>query len=390
MNLNVIFEIFSVFLSLGLRSFGGPVAHIGYFHREFVNNRKWLTEKEFADLTAMCQFLPGPASSQTGFAIGLKRGGMTGAFAAWAGFTAPSALIMTTAAYGLGSFSSLNGSFVISGLLMLTVAVVAQAVWGMSIKLCGENRLRFIAVASAVAVLIVNHPFIQILVIMLAGTAGYLIYGNTEKAKSAESTISFGAHIFMLAVFFVLLGCLPLLAAVSDSDNLKLFEIFNRAGSLVFGGGHVVLPLLQAETAGGHYLTDEIFLSGYGIAQLVPGPLFTFASFVGTSAGGFDTGFVCLIGVFMSTFLLVPAVLPIWDHLSSKNWASSALKGVNAGVVGILLAALYNPVIVKGVHSAYDFAVCLSAFALLQYRKAPVWIAAFFCILMAFIKYALF
>ncbi|MGD9809319.1 MAG: chromate efflux transporter [Deferribacterales bacterium] len=386
MRINNLFEIFSVFLSLGVRSFGGPVAHMGYFHREFVDSRKWLSEKEFADLAAMCQFLPGPASSQTGFAIGLKKGGMAGAFAAWLGFTAPSAFVMAAAAYGLGSFGFLKDSFVIPGLLMLTVAVVAQAVWSMGVKLCSENRLRLLAAASAAAVLVLSHPLVQVLVIILAGAAGYVMYRNTEPSETPASKLSFSTPLFMLTVFFVLLGGLPLLAAASDNHNLKLFEIFYRAGSLVFGGGHVVLPLLQAETAGGHYLTDEIFLSGYGIAQLVPGPLFTFASFVGTSAGGIITGIMCLIGVFMSTFLLVPAVLPFWDHLSSRSWASAALKGVNAGVVGILLAALYNPVWVKGVHSGYDFAVCVAAFALLMYRKTPVWMVAMFCIAFAYLK----
>ncbi|WP_022849666.1 chromate efflux transporter [Limisalsivibrio acetivorans] len=380
-------RIFYIFLSLGLRSFGGPVAHMGYFHKEFVQARKWLDEKEFADITAMCQFLPGPASSQTGFSIGLRKGGMPGAFAAWLGFTLPSVVVMVLAAYGLSSFSFLRDSFIIPGLLMLTVAVVAQAVWSMGSRLCTDNPLRILAATSAFAVLVTGHPLIQVLVILCAGGAGYLIYNEPTRMKQ-NSIIPYGRSATLLGIFFTLLVALPAAAALSGNESLRLFEIFYRAGAIVFGGGHVVLPLLQAETAGGLFLGDDTFLSGYGIAQLVPGPLFTFSAFVGTTAGGFITGLVCLLGIFMSTFLLVPAVLPIWDHLSAKNWASASLKGVNAGVVGILLAALYNPVWVKGVHSSYDFAVCMGAFAMLKFAKAPIWATALFCIAMAYFRQA--
>jgi len=371
-------ETFYIFLLLGLRSFGGPVAHIGYFHKEFVDKRRWLTEKEFADTTAMCQFLPGPASSQVGFSIGYKRGGLTAAFAAWLGFTAPSAAVMTLAAYGLTGIRYLQDSFVIPGLLMLTVAVVAHAVWSMGKKLCSENGLHITAAVSAAAVLFVNSSASQILVILASGIAGYFMYKTAEPDSSNVSKKSFRKSYLLLGLFFALLILLPLTAS---STNFKLFEIFYRAGALVFGGGHVVLPLLQAEMAKGQYLSEELFLSGYGIAQLVPGPLFTFASFLGTSAGGFAAGVISLIGIFMSTFLLVPAVLPIWDHLSTTSWASSALKGVNAGVVGILLAALYDPVFIKGVNSYIDFGICVIAFILLL-RKAQLWVIALFCLIL--------
>lgn len=374
-------EIFISFLWLGIRSFGGPVAHLGYFYDEFVVRRKWLTDREYSSLTALCQFLPGPASSQTGFGIGLKRGGTVGAYAAWLGFTLPSAVIMTAAAYGLGSLSAFGGSFIVKGLLILTASVVAHAVWSMGTKLCPDYPAKLTAFVSAAIISVFNIPFMQIVIIILAGTAGYYIYGSEKKEEGKLTTpAGFINSLVLIGFFFGLLLLLPIAAKLSDNHLLVLFELFYRAGALVFGGGHVVLPLLNAELVSTGLMPGEVFLSGYGIAQLVPGPLFTFASFAGTSVGGFWGGIVSLIGLFMSTFLLVPAVMPLWDALSAKSWASSAMKGINASVVGILGAALYNPIWVKAVYSSYDFAVFIFAFAMLILKKSPLWLTALFCL----------
>ncbi|WP_415238662.1 chromate efflux transporter [Seleniivibrio woodruffii] len=380
-------DIFVTFLWLGLRSFGGPIAHFGYFYSEFVNKKKWLSEKEFSSLTALCQFLPGPASSQTGFGIGLKRGGIGGAYAAWLGFTLPSAAVMTAAAYGLKSFSDFGSSFAVKGLLILTAAVVAQAVWAMGTKLCPDTKTRFVAVAALFAVSVFRFPFVQVIVIIAAGIAGYFMFREGgERTPENSRSFSYKPAVLLLGLFFGLLILLPVLAGMYDSRSLKLFDTFYRAGALVFGGGHVVLPLLHDEIVAGGYMADEMFLSGYGIAQIVPGPLFTFASFAGTVSGGIFGGLAALTAVFMSTFLLIPAVMPIWDRISEKRFASAAMKGINASVVGILGAALYDPVWVKGVASASDFALFCASFGLLMFSKTPVWAVTLFCLAGAFIR----
>jgi len=380
-------DIFLTFLLLGLRSFGGPVAHFGYFYNEFVNKKKWLSEKEYSSLTALCQFLPGPASSQTGFGIGLKRGGLSGAYAAWLGFTLPSAVVMTAAAYGLKSFSDFGSSFAVKGLLILTAAVVAQAVWAMGTKLCPDTKTRFTAVAALFAVAVFRFPFVQVMVIIAAGIAGYFMFREEgEKIPEKGGSFSYKPAVLLLGLFFGLLILLPVLAGMYDSRSLKLFDTFYRAGALVFGGGHVVLPLLHDEIVARGYMADEMFLSGYGIAQIVPGPLFTFASFAGTVFGGFFGGLSALTAVFMSTFLLIPAVMPIWDRISEKRFASAAMKGINASVVGILGAALYDPIWVKGVASASDFALFCASFGLLMFSKTPVWAVTLFCLAGAFIR----
>ena len=380
-------EIFITFLWLGLRSFGGPIAHFGYFYSEFVQNKKWLSEKEYSSLTALCQFLPGPASSQTGFGIGLKKGGIAGAYAAWLGFTLPSAIIMTLAAYGLAGFASFGKSFAVKGLLILTAAVVSQAVLTMGTKLCPDNKTKLTAVAALCAVSVFRLPFVQVVVIILAGIAGYFMFrGEKEEKAETGTAVSYKLAVLLLSLFFGLLLVLPVLAGIYDIRSLRLFDTFYRAGALVFGGGHVVLPLLHDEIVTVGYMTDEMFLSGYGIAQIVPGPLFSFASFAGTASDGFLGGISALVGVFMSTFLLIPAIMPVWDRISGKKSASAAMKGINASVVGILGAALYNPVWVKGIASAYDFALFAASFALLMFTKTPIWAVSLFCIAGAFFR----
>jgi chromate transporter len=373
-------EVLLVFLRLGLTSFGGPIAHLGYFHDEFVVRRRWLEEKTYADLVALCQFLPGPASSQVGLAIGLSRAGYLGALAAWVGFTMPSAIALVLFAYGVETLGSALGSGWLHGLKVVAVAVVAQAVLSMMRSLAPDRERATLAVVATVLVIAIPSAWGQIGAIVLGGVAGVILFRSLPPTDhvALPHPISRTAGALSLVLFFVLLLGLPLLATVIPSQGLTLFEAFYRAGSLVFGGGHVVLPLLQASVVPPGWVTNDAFLAGYGAAQAVPGPLFTFAAYLGAVMGPQPNGWagasLCLVAVFLPSFLLVFGALPFWDELRRRRWAQSALTGVNAAVVGLLLAALYNPVWTAGITSGADFALGSAAFLLLFMWKTPPWL----------------
>ena len=373
-------DVFLTFLQLGVTSFGGPVAHLGYFRDVVVTRRRWIDEHAYADLVALCQFLPGPASSQVGICIGLARAGLPGAFAAWFAFTMPSAIALVAFGYGVVAFQDAIPEGVLQGLKTVAVAVVARAVWGMARTLCPDAPRVTLAVLAAVAVLAAPTPFAQVAVIIAGGLAG-LFFLHTEiepRHVSLGIDVGRGVAVTSLVLFFALLIGLPLLAVAYPSQTISLIDSFYRSGALVFGGGHVVLPLLQSEVVPAGWVSKDAFLAGYGAAQAVPGPLFTFASYLGTVMASAPRGWVgaaiCLLAIFAPSFLLVIGTLPFWDALRRLRLVQKALLGVNAAVVGLLLAALYNPVWTSGILSAPDFALALVAFALLVFWKVPPWL----------------
>jgi chromate transporter, chromate ion transporter (CHR) family len=373
-------EVLRVFLRLGLTSFGGPIAHLGYFRTEFVERRKWLDEKTYADLIALSQFLPGPASTKVGIAVGFFRAGYAGALTAWAGFTLPSALALVLFAYGVGRFGDALGSGWLHGLKVVAVAVVAQAVLGMMRSLAPDRDRATVAVAAAVIVLAFPTAWGQIGAIILGFAAGVTMLHVNVPADHVSLPLKVGrtAGAVLLTVFFAILLGLPLLIAVVPNHSLELFEAFYRAGSLVFGGGHVVLPLLQASVVPPGWVSNDAFLAGYGAAQAVPGPLFTFAAYLGAVMGPQPNGWLgatlCLVAMFLPSFFLTIGALPFWDELRRRPAAQSALRGVNAAVVGLLLAALYNPVWTSGISSGADFALAVAGFLLLFMWKVPPWL----------------
>ena len=373
-------DVFLTFLQLGVTSFGGPVAHLGYFRDAFVTRRRWIDERSYADLVALCQFLPGPASSQVGIGIGLARAGLPGGFAAWFAFTMPSAIVLVAFGYGIVAFQDAIPAGVLQGLKAVAVAVVGRAVWGMARTLCPDAPRVTLAVLAAVAVLAAPTPFAQVAVILAGGLAG-LFFLHTEiepRHVSLGIDVGRGVAVPSLVLFFALLIGLPLLAAAYPSQTLSLIDSFYRSGALVFGGGHVVLPLLQSEVVLAGWVSKDAFLAGYGAAQAVPGPLFTFASYLGTvtalTPNGWVGAAICLLAIFAPSFLLVIGALPFWDVLRHLRLVQKALHGVNAAVVGLLLAALYNPVWTSGILSAHDFALALVAFMLLVFWKVPPWL----------------
>lgn len=373
-------SVFLVFLRLGLTSFGGPIAHLGYFREEFVARRQWLSERSYVDLVALCQFLPGPASSQVGIGLGLSRAGFSGAVAAWAGFTLPSAIILVLFARGMSTWGSAFPNGLLHGLKIVAVAVVAQAVWGMARNLCTDVPRVTIAAFSACAALLWPNAMGQIGVIVCAAVVGLMLF-KADQGQAAESlpiSISRKVGVISLVVFFSLLVGLPLLMQGLPSQTLAIVHDFYRAGSLVFGGGHVVLPLLQTATVPNGWVANDTFLAGYGVAQALPGPLFTFAAFLGASMNVQPSGWVgasvCLIAIFAPSFLLVIGVLPFWEQLRHSFRTQAALAGVNAGVVGLLLAALYNPVWTSAILKPQDFGLALIALVALMFWKAPPWL----------------
>jgi chromate transporter len=374
------FSVFLVFLRLGLTSFGGPVAHLGYFRAEFVARRKWLDEAAYTDIIALCQFLPGPASSQTGITIGILRAGLPGAFAAWLGFSGPSALAMIAFGYGVAQLGNITQAAWLHGLKIVAVAVVAQAVWSMARSLCPDRFRATMAVTAALLVLALPNAYGQIGAIVLGGVIGWRFLSTDTRA--AQSKIAIGVAkplaIAALILFFVLLAALPLLAAATQNHAVALVDSFYRSGSLVFGGGHVVLPLLQKEVVPPGWIGNDAFLAGYGAAQAVPGPLFTFSAYLGTvmqpAPNGWAGGLICLAAIYLPSFLLLIGVLPYWDVLRRREGVQSALKGVNAAVVGLLLAALYNPVWTSAILGPADFGIGIAAFLLLVFWRVPPWI----------------
>ncbi|WP_273028870.1 chromate efflux transporter [Massilia timonae] len=376
-----IWSIFWTFLKLGLTSFGGPIAHLGYYRNEFVLRRQWLDDARYGDLVALCQFLPGPASSQVGFALGVLRGGgLAGGLAAWIGFTLPSALLMFAFALGAASLVGLGAAGVVHGLKLVAVAVVAQAVWGMARTLTPDRRRIAIALGAIAIVILVDGPTGQLAAIAAGAGAGYWLCRGPVAQSGPELSmpVSRSAGIAALVLFGVLLLGLPLLSGLTGHRPLALFDAFYRSGALVFGGGHVVLPLLQAETVATGWIPNETFLAGYGLAQALPGPLFAFAAFLGAQAGmtaGAPTGAaLALLALFLPGLLLVYGTLPFWDGLRRHAAARHAMMGANAAVVGILAAALYHPVWTAAVFDIRDAGIALGGFMLLTLWKAPSWI----------------
>lgn len=372
-------RIFRIFLVLGVTSFGGPVAHLGYFRTEFVEKRKWLTERDYAELVALCQFLPGPASSQVGLAIGLLRGHYRGALAAWLGFTLPSALLLILFSLSLPLLQSTLTQGVLHGLKLVAVAVVAHAVWGMAKTLCNTPAKVSIMTLSAVLILLLPMIWLQPAVILLGALLGYLYLAPESKASSSHLPVKFSfttANTFGL-IFLVLLVGLPLFSQLYPVAAMQLFDIFYRAGALVFGGGHVVLPLLQAEVVPSGLVDADTFLAGYAAAQAVPGPLFTFAAFLGASANGPVTGItggvLALLAIFLPSFFVLAAVLPYWQKLRSSAKISRVMAGVGASVTGILLAALYQPIWLSSILGPVDLALALIGFVALQFWRRPAW-----------------
>jgi chromate transporter len=374
-------EVFAVFLKLGLTSFGGPVAHLGYFRNEFVERRRWLEEQTYADLVALCQFLPGPASSQVGISIGLMRAGYLGALAAWTAFTLPSAIALVAFAYGLSASGNALGSGWLHGLKVAAVAVVALAILGMARTLTPDRERASLAVVALIIALAVPSAWGQIGAILVGAVIGAVFL--KAESPSAQAILKLPTSrvsgITALAIFAVLLVGLPIVAVTTGDQNIRLFDTFYRVGSLVFGGGHVVLPLLQAEVVPSGWISNDAFLAGYGAAQAVPGPLFTFAAYLGAVIGGWKTAVVCLVAIFLPSFLLVVGILPFWEGLRRRETAQAVLRGVNAAVVGLLLAAFYNPVWTSGIFTKADFGLAAVAFLLLFLWRTPPWLVVVLC-----------
>jgi chromate transporter len=368
------FEVLRVFLKLGLGSFGGPIAHIGYFREELIVRRRWVDDAAYTDLVALCQFLPGPASSQVGFSLGLIRAGYWGGLAAWTGFTLPSAMLLTAFAYGAGALGGPIGVAVIHGLKLVAVAIVAQAVWGMARTLCPDRQRATIACVAALLILFSTSFAAQVGTIVMGGIAGFWLC----RAAAPTVTTSLGAPVsrrvgaIALLIFFVLLLALP---ALGMSPSVQLFDAFYRSGALVFGGGHVVLPLLSKAFVATGWVSQDAFLAGYGAAQAVPGPLFTFAAYLGAVAtpsphriAGAALG---LAGIFLPGVLVLLGTLPFWDVFRRRVGAQAIMRGINAAVVGLLGAALYNPLWISSIKSSGDFALALVGFVLLTVWRVP-------------------
>ena len=391
-------EIFLVAGRLGLTSFGGPIAHIGYFREEYVVRRKWLDEGTFAELIALCQFLPGPASSQLGMAVGIRRGGLLGGFAAWLGFTLPSALALILFAYGVQELGAQESADWLHGLKIVAVAVVALALWGMGRTLTPDRTRITIAVVAAGALLLSGGIAAQLVVVAGGAVLGLIVLKPPEPRADGDAVVvepgtgspfdklrvsggglraSVGPAVLLIA-FLVLLAALPVASRLTESLAVDVVDSFYRTGSLVFGGGHVVLPLIEVEVVPPGWVTSDEFLAGYGAAQAVPGPLFTFSAYLGASVDGLTPawggGLLALAAIFAPSFLLVPGVLPFWERLRGVARVRQALMGVNAAVVGLLLAALYDPLWTSAIETPADFAVGAAAFALLAFWKAPPWL----------------
>ena len=387
-------EVLLAFAKLGVSCFGGPIAHIGYFREEFVVRRRWLDEQAYADLVAFCQFLPGPASSQVGFSLGLMRGGYLGGLAAWIGFTLPSAILLVLFAYGASGLEGPIGAGILHGLKLVAVAIVAQAVWGMARTLCPDRVRASIAVAAALIILFSGSSVAQIAAILLGGGAGLWLCRAAPQASAGHMPmpVSRAVGVVALAAFFLLLGGLPILRGLTTSQGVSLFDAFYQSGALVFGGGHVVLPLLREAVVAPGWVSDDVFLAGYGAAQAVPGPLFTFSAYLGAVVGppphGLAGAALSLVAIFLPGMLVLIGALPFWETFRQRPSAQAMMRGVNAAVVGLLGAALYNPVWTSAVKTSGDFGVALVGFVLLAVWRAPplivVGISAFGGIILAY------
>ncbi len=370
-------EVLLTFLKLGVTSFGGPVAHIGFFREEIVARRRWVDDAAYTDLVALCQFLPGPASSQVGFALGLIRAGYWGGLAAWAGFTLPSAIVMVVFAFGASAISGPIGAGLLHGLKLVAVAIVAQAVWGMARTLCPDRQRAAIAAIAAVLILSGSSSLIQLVAIGLGGALGLWLCRTQSAAPigTLGAPVSRGVGIVSLTLFFGLLVGLPLLVRLGSGQGCALFDAFYRTGALVFGGGHVVLPLLRDAVVAPGWVNDNSFLAGYGAAQAIPGPLFTFAAYLGAVVAPQPNGVVgatlALVGIFLPGILILIGTLPFWDTFRSRIGAQAAMRGINAAVVGLLGAALYSPVWTSSVHTSSDVSVAIVGFVLSTAWRTP-------------------
>ncbi|MBH0154787.1 chromate transporter [Fictibacillus sp. 5RED26] len=373
--LKILIEILIVSTRLGLTSFGGPIAHLGYFHEEYVRKRKWMDEKSYADLVALCQFLPGPASSQVGIGIGVMRGGVLGGIVSFIGFTLPSVIALIVFALILQGLNVSDLSW-IHGLKLVAVAVVAHAILGMAEKLTPDLKRKTIALLALIGTLLWQTAFSQVGVILLAGILGFLLYKdqtNNDETKY-EFPISKKFAVICLSLFFALLLLLPLLRDATSNSWIAIFDSFYRSGSLVFGGGHVVLPLLEREFVPSGWISEEAFLAGYGVAQAVPGPLFTFAAYIGAVMNGWQGGLLATVAIFLPAFLLILGTLPFWNMLRQNAKIKGALMGVNAAVVGILISAFYQPIWTSTIIKPIDFAFAAVLFSMLVYWKLPPWV----------------
>lgn len=373
--LSLLLEILMVSAKLGFTSFGGPVAHLGYFHDEYVRRRKWLDEQAYANLVALCQFLPGPASSQVGIGIGVMRGGLVGGILAFIGFTTPSVVMLILFALVLNGMDIGNAGW-IHGLKIVAVAIVAHAIWGMAQKLTPDLARKAIALLALIFTLLWQTSFTQVSVILMAAVAGLIIYKGQEEnsTSSLQFPLSRKFAFICLGLFFGLLIFLPFLRELTASGWVAMFDSFYRSGSLVFGGGHVVLPLLEREFVPSGWLSKEAFLAGYGAAQAVPGPLFTFAAYIGAVVGGWSGGLLATFAIFLPAFLLVLGTLPFWASINRNPKIKGALMGVNAAVVGILLSAFYAPIWTSSILTPSDFAFAALLFSMLSFWKLPPWI----------------
>ncbi|MFB9327280.1 chromate efflux transporter [Paenibacillus aurantiacus] len=373
---DAVWEVFRAALRLGLTSFGGPVAHLGYFRAEYVEKRRWLNDQTYAEIVSLCQLLPGPASSQVGIAIGMLRAGWLGGIAAWAGFTLPSALALAALAYAMGATDLAGGEWA-KWLLLVAVAVVAQAVQGMALTLASERKTGSIALAAAALSLLWPASWAQLVILAGAAGVGMLLFRRADPDANAmnplASPVGARSAVWLLGLLLVLLFGLPAAAALADSAWLHLAANFYRAGALVFGGGHVVLPMLEPAVAEQAWMSGEQFMAGYGAAQAVPGPLFTLSAYIGMAAAGWVGSIVAVLAMFFPSFLLVGGTLPFWSRIRRQQRLQAVLKGINAAVVGILLAALYDPVFTGAVHDRFDLCVVLVAYGLLVLWKMPAW-----------------
>lgn len=374
----LLMEILFVSTRLGLTSFGGPTAHIAYFHEEYVRRRKWMDEKSYADLVALAQFLPGPASSQVGIGIGVARAGVLGGIISFIGFTLPSVIVLILFALLLTEIDVGSAGW-IHGLKIVAVAVVAHAILGMTKKLTPNLKTKVIALFALIGVLIWQTPFTQVSIILLAAVVGFFLFTQYENNETSnlQFSITKKVSVICLVLFFGLLILLPFLREVTGSYWIAIFDSFYRSGSLVFGGGHVVLPLLEQELVPTGWITEASFLAGYGATQAVPGPLFTFAAYLGAVMNGWQGGLIATIAIFLPAFLLILGVLPFWDDIRNNPKMKGAIIGVNAAVVGILSAALYHPIWTSSIVTITDFIVAIILFSMLAFWKLPPWIVVF-------------
>ncbi|MEI3610441.1 chromate transporter [Pseudogracilibacillus sp. SO10305] len=368
-------EIFLVSTRLGLTSFGGPTAHLGYFHEEYVRRRKWMGEKSYADLVALAQFLPGPASSQVGIGIGVMRAGILGGIISFIGFTLPSVIALILFALLLTGFDIGNAGW-IHGLKIVAVAIVAHAIIGMAKNLTPDLKRKAIALFALIGTLLWQSAFTQVGVILIAAFFGFLLFKQHDEIEKTKSNfpITKRVSVICLLLFFGLLFFLPVIREVTGFYWIALFDSFYRSGSLVFGGGHVVLPLLEQELVPSGWISEESFLAGYGATQAVPGPLFTFAAYLGTVMKGWQGGLVATLAVFLPAFLLILGALPFWDSLRNNHKIKGAIMGVNAAVIGILISAFYFPIWTSSILAPIDFALAAILFSMLAYWKLPPWI----------------